>query len=174
MVVIDDVRMIGVVYGEAAGEVEHAVVVAAAVCLAHQRQDVVGWQYRRVECGECVGNDGVAVVVALYGSGDETVAQGVVWRQRVQETVGGVVGHGVVRSVGVRGEQGDGGTVVAPADGIGCIGKRPAVGGVMAVCSVHRYLHISIREKNAKTKINPRPLTGLEKLTQRERGKGEG
>jgi hypothetical protein len=29
-------------------------------------------------------------------------------------------------------------------------------------------------KKTAKTKINPRPLTGLEKITQRERGKGEG
>ena len=66
--------MTGVVFREVASEVEYGRVGVASVCLFTERQDICGWQLRRIKSGKIGGDDVITFAAAGDGSVDEACA----------------------------------------------------------------------------------------------------
>ena len=99
--------MLGMVFGEVAGEGEDGQVLLLFGCLLGERADDVGGQFGRMDAFEFGLDEVIAMGAAACGGHHQAVQQCVLRLQGVAALVGGEIDGGVVLGVGVGSEQGE-------------------------------------------------------------------
>ena len=107
VVVVGEVRVLGMVFGEVAGEGEDGRVLLLFGRLLGERADNVGGQFGRMDAFEFGLDKVIAMGAAACGGHHQAVQQCVLRLQGVTALVGGEIDGGVVLGVSVRGKQGE-------------------------------------------------------------------